>query len=240
MTRASQDWWPNGSFFAELPDAERAALLNAGDPYRFEDEQILLVQGDSGDHVYLLTSGLVKVVVTAASGAATTLAIRSRGDLVGEFATLDDKPRTATARAVGQVTALKINGSAFLDITSRSPAAQATVTRYLLSKMRSATEQRAADRVWDAKERVAQVLYELGERHADPSPDGVIRLPITQGELGDLAGVAVSTAERVLKDLRKQGVVATRYREITIRDMAYLGSMRFPQEKPEKPLPEGI
>jgi hypothetical protein len=35
-------------------------------------------------------------------------------------------------------------------------------------------------------------------------------------------------------------VVATRYREITIRDMACLGSMRFPREKPEKPLPAGI
>jgi len=240
MTAASPDWWPKGSFMAELPDAERVALLNAGDPQRFEDEQILLLQGDSGDHVYVLTSGLVKVVVAAPSGAATTLAIRSRGDLVGEFALLDDKPRTATARAVGLVTALKVNGSAFLDITSRSPAAQITITRYILSKMRSATEHRAADRVWDAKERVAQVLYELGERHAEPCPDGTVRLPITQGELGDLAGVAVSTAERVLKDLRRQGVVATRYREITIRDMAYLGNMRFPQEKPEKPLSAGI
>ena len=246
MTRASHDRWPESSFFAELPDAERAALLNVGDPCRFEDEQILLMQGDSGDFVYLLTSGLVKVVVTAPSGAATTLAIRSRGDLVGEFATLDEKPRTATARAIGQVTALKINGSAFLDVVSRSPSAQATVTRYLLSKMRSATERRAADRIWDAKERVAQVLYDLGEKHAAPGPDGVVRLPITQSELGDLAGVAVSTAERVLKDLRRQGAVATRYREIAIRDMAYLDSIRFPQEKPEtretpeKPLPAGI
>ena len=69
MTAASPDWWPKGSFMAELPDAERVALLNAGDPYRFDDEQILLLQGDSGDHVYVLTSGLVKVVVAAPSGA---------------------------------------------------------------------------------------------------------------------------------------------------------------------------
>jgi CRP-like cAMP-binding protein len=240
MTRVSHEQWPKDSFIAELPDTERAALLAAGDPYRFEDEQILLVQGDSGDFVYVLTSGLVKVIVAAESGAATTLAFRSRGDLVGEFALLDDKPRTATARAAGPVTALKITGSAFMAITSQSPAAQTTVMRYLLSKMRASTEQRAADRVWDAKERVAQVLYELAEKHAAPGPDGMIRLPITQGELGDLAGVAVSTAERVLKDLRKQGVVATKYREITIRNMPYLGSIRFPQEKPEKPLRAGI
>ncbi|HEX3516967.1 MAG TPA: Crp/Fnr family transcriptional regulator [Trebonia sp.] len=240
MTRAGNETWPDGSFVQQLQDADRAALLDAGTPLRFEDDQILLVQGDPGDFLYVLTSGLVKVIVAAVSGAQTTLAIRSRGDLVGEFAVLDDKPRTSTARAAGPVTAVKVGGAAFLRIASRSPAAQATVTKYLVAKMRAATERRAAERVWDARERLAQVLYELGQQHAQPDADGMIRIPITQSELGDLAGVAVSTAERVLKELRKQGVVSTRYREITVRDMAYLDSIRFPGEKPENPLPAGI
>jgi CRP-like cAMP-binding protein len=94
--------------------------------------------------------------------------------------------------------------------------------------MRATTERRAAERVWDAKERLAQVLYDLGRLHAHPEPDGAVRVPITQSELGELAGVAVSTTERVLKDLRKQGAITTRYREITIRDMPYLDSLRFP------------
>jgi len=147
---------------------------------------------------------------------------------MGEFALLDEKPRTATARAVGEVTALKIGGGVFMQIAGGSVAMQGAVTKNLLSKMRSSTERRAAERVWDAKERLAQVLYDLAKVHARPGPDGVIRVPITQSELGELAGVAVSTTERVLKDLRKQGVVTTRYREITIRDMAYLGTLRFP------------
>ena len=240
MTRTSHGQWPEGSFVHQLPDAERAALLDVGTPLRFEDDQILLVQGDAGDFLYVLTSGLVKVIVAAVSGAQTTLAIRSRGDLVGEFALLDDKPRTATARAAGPVTAVKVGGAAFLSIASRSPAAQAAVTRYLLAKMRAATERCAAERIWDARERLAQVLYELGEQHAQPDADGMIRIPITQSELGELAGVAVSTAERVLKELRKQGVVSTRYREITVRDMAYLDSIRLSGERPENPLPAGI
>ena len=240
MTRTGHETWPDGSFVQQLPDADRAALLDAGTPLRFEDDEILLVQGDIGDFVYVLTSGLVKVIVGAVSGAQTTLAIRSRGDLVGEFALLDNKPRTATARAAGPVTALKIGGAAFLALAGRSPEVQAVVTRYLLAKMRSATERRAAERVWDARECLAQVLYELGRQHAQFDSDGVIRIPITQSELGELAGVAVSTAERVLKDLRKRGAVSTRYREITIRDMAYLDSIRFSREKPENPLQAGI
>jgi CRP-like cAMP-binding protein len=240
MTRTGHETWPDGSFVQQLPDADRAALLDAGTPLRFEDDEILLVQGDIGDFVYVLTSGLVKVIVGAVSGAQTTLAIRSRGDLVGEFALLDNKPRTATARAAGPVTALKIGGTAFLALAGRSPEVQAVVTRYLLAKMRSTTERRAAERVWDARECLAQVLYELGRQHPQFDSDGMIRIPITQSELGELAGVAVSTAERVLKDLRKRGAVSTRYREITIRDMAYLDSIRFSREKPENPLQAGI
>jgi CRP/FNR family cyclic AMP-dependent transcriptional regulator len=153
---------------------------------------------------------------------------------------LDNRPREATARAAGPVTALKVGATAFLAFAGRSPEIQATVTRSLLAKMRSTTDRRAAERLWEARERLAQVLYELGQKHGQPDPEGMIRIPVTQSELGDLAGVAVSTAERVLKDLRKQGVVSTRYREITIKDMRYLESIRFPRERPENPLQAGI
>lgn len=232
--------WPGDGFVGQLPDAERAALLDAGTPFHFEDDDILLVQGEVGDFLYVLTGGLVKVIVEAVSGAQTTLTIRSRGDLMGEFALLDKLPRTATARAAGPVTALKIGGAAFAAIVGRYPAVQSAVTRYLLGKMREATERSAAERVWDARERLAQVLYTLGRRHAQPDSDGLIRIPLTQGELGDLAGVGVSTAERVLKGLRKEGAISTRYRETTIRDMAYLDGIRFSKESGENPLQAGI
>jgi CRP/FNR family transcriptional regulator, cyclic AMP receptor protein len=104
---------------------------------------------------------------------------------------------------------------------------QRTVTQYVIDKLRSTTERRAAERVWDARERLAQVLYDLGRCYAEPDNDGLIRLPLTQGDLGDLAGVAVSTAERVLKEFRAAGAISTRYREITIRNMGYLGRIRF-------------
>ncbi len=233
MTPASQETWPEGSFVAELPDADQVALLEAGTPVRFEDDAILLVQGDVDDFLYVLTGGLVKVIVGTASGAQTTLAIRSRGDLLGEHALLDNKPQTATACAAGPVTAVKVDEAAFLAFSERSPEVQATVMRYLLAQLRTLTERRAAERVWDARERLAQVLYELGRQRAQPDAQGLIHIPITQSELGELAGVAVSTAERVLKDLRRQGAVSTRFREVTIRDMDYLKSIRFPRERPE-------
>ena len=221
--------WPPRSLVAQLTEPERIALLAAGSPVKFPDDGILVLQGDPGDGLYVLTGGMVKVTVAAESGTETILAVRSRGDLIGEFAVLDGEPRTATARAVGAVSAIRISRARFNEFGQRYPAAQTTITKSLVAKMRAATERHAAERTWGARERVAQVLYELAEDYGEQAGDGavVIPLPITQSELGELAGVAVSTTERVLGDLRKEGVIATRYRKIAIRDMAFLGALRF-------------
>jgi len=221
--------WPPGSLVAQLTDPERASLLTAGSPVQFPDDAILVLQGDPGDGLYVLTAGMVKVTVAAESGIETMLAVRSRGDLIGEFAVLDGMPRTATARAVGSVAAVRISRTRFAEFGQRYPAAQATITKSLVAKMRAATERHAAERTWGARERVAQVLYELAEDYGEPAADGAVVIPltITQSELGELAGVAVSTTERVLGDLRREGVIATRYRKIAVRDMDVLGAMRF-------------
>lgn len=221
--------WPPLSLVAQLTDPERAALLAAGSPVQFPDDAILLLQGDPGDGLYVLTAGMVKVTVATETGTETMLAVRSRGDLIGEFAVLDGMPRTATARAVGAVSAIRISRARFAEFGLRYPAAQSTITRSLVAKIRAATERHVAERTWGARERIAQVLYELATDYGEPAGDGavVIPLPITQSELGELAGVAVSTTERVLGELRKESVIATRYRKIAVRDMEVLGAMRF-------------
>jgi CRP-like cAMP-binding protein len=221
--------WPPLSLVAQLTEPERIALLAAGSPVKFPDDGILVLQGGPGDGLYVLTEGMVKITVAAESGTETMLAVRSRGDLIGEFAVLDGEPRTATARAVGAVSAIRISRTRFTEFGQQYPAAQTTITKSLVAKMRAATERHAAERTWGARERVAQVLYELAEDYGEQAGDGavVIPLPITQSELGELAGVAVSTTERVLGDLRKEGVIATRYRKIAICDMTFLGVLRF-------------
>jgi CRP/FNR family transcriptional regulator, cyclic AMP receptor protein len=237
---AARQSWPPASFLGCLPDAERAAVLAAGTQLQFDDEDALVVQGDIGRDVYVLTAGVVRVVVSAASGAETTLALRARGDLVGEFAILDDLPRTATARAVGRVAAIRIGRAAFDALGKRYPEMKDVVTRHVVAKMRAETERHAAERVWEAPQRLAQVLYELAETYGQPTAAGEIKLPITQSALGSLAGVATSTAERTLKEFRQRGVIETGYGTIVVRDLDYLGAIRFSSQNRENPLWKGI
>jgi len=212
-----------------LTPSDRAALLAAGGRVQFNDDDILVMQGDVGDGVYVLTGGMVKISVSAETGAETMLAVRSRGEMIGEFAVLDAMPRSATVRAVGTVGAVRITAARFVAFAEAHPTALPVITRSVVAKVRSETERRAAERNWGARERLAQVLYDLASGYGEKSDDGevVIPLPLTQMELGELAGVAVSTTERVLADFRKEGLIATGYREIAVRDMACLGDTRF-------------
>lgn len=218
-----------------LPEAERSALLHTGAVVQFVDDQILLRQWDFGDFLYVLTTGKVKVLVAAESGVETMLAIRARGDLVGEFAVLDAKPRTATARAIGPVSARRVSRADYTEFTAAYPSVTSLIFTYVLGKMRASTVRRAAERTWGAKGLLAQELYDLAAEHGEPGPGGVVRVPITQAELGQLAGVAVSTTERVLKELRARGIIATRYGATEVRDMAALAAIRFSEEDRSNP-----
>ena len=235
ISSAGAEPWPSGSFIDTLAEAERAALLGAGPLVRFGHDEVMMLQGDVGDFLYVLTDGKVKVLVAAESGAETMLAIRSRGDLVGEFTLLDSKPRTATARAIGTVTARRVSRADFTDFIADFPAAADSVVKYVLGKMRESTARHAAERVWGARERLAQELYELAREYGVAGSGGVVRIPITQSELGQLAGVAVSTTERVLKEFRLLGIIATRYGATEIRDMAALEAIRFAEEGAQNP-----
>jgi CRP/FNR family transcriptional regulator, cyclic AMP receptor protein len=221
--------WPEASLMGSLTASDRAVLLATGTRVQFSDDDILVLQGDVGDVLYVLTGGMVKITVSAATGAETMLAVRSRGDLIGEFGVLDGTPRCATVRAVGTVGAVRVTLARFAAFTGAYPAALSVVARSVVAKVRSETERHAAERNWGARERLAQVIYDLATGYGEKADDGgiVIPLPLTQMELGELAGVAVSTTERVLAEFRREGLVQTGYREIAVRDMACLGDTRF-------------
>jgi CRP-like cAMP-binding protein len=156
------------------------------------------------------------------------LAVRARGDLIGEFAVLDGMPRAATARAVGTVGTVRISGTRFTEFADAHPAAFPAITRSVVAKLRAESERHAAERNWGARERLAQVIYDLAVEYGEKSEDDevVIPLPLTQMELGALAGVAVSTTERVLGDFRKEAIIATGYREVIVRDVGRLSDTR--------------
>ena len=217
--------WPETSLMASLSAAERQELLSAGTPVRFGRGEILLRQGEPGGMLFVVVAGFAKVTA-AAAGSDVMLALRGRGDLLGEFTVIDDKPRTATVVAIGALAAVRIGRGRFMAFCDQNPAANRKIMQSLTDKVRRASDRRAAAGAADARVRIAAVLCDLAVEHGAARPDGSLLLPpLAQAELGAFAAVAGSTVERVMHDLRAKGIVASGYRKTVVLDLAALRAM---------------
>ena len=205
-----------------LSDDERAALLAFGQRKYFRNKEIIVLQGGPGDSLFVLTAGVVKVTRSTESGIDTTLAIRYRGELIGEVALLAEKPRGATAYAVGNVATVKITRASFDAFAKQHREAKDTIMKSIMAKMQESDE-RLALRSREAGERLAMVVYNLALASPDREADGsVLITELTQSDVAHLADASRVTAERFFRDLRDKDILVTGYRKITIRDIDML------------------
>ncbi|WP_369215737.1 Crp/Fnr family transcriptional regulator [Streptomyces flavofungini] len=210
-----------------MRSATREELLALGTPIVYPPHRALLQQGDDSRHVLLITSGVVKVVASSESGYEMLLAVRIAGDLVGEMAAFEERPRSGTVIACSDVTARVIQMRALEDFLARRPDAMRAILHMLCARLRWANRRRVDFQAYDSLTRLARVLAELCQAYARPAPDSDGRrcdlgVTLTQKELASLAGLKLPTAEKSLAVLTANGLVERSYRSITICDVPRL------------------
>lgn len=215
--------WPSTSLLGGLSPPVRQRLLGLGAKVQYAGSKRKLIrEGDQTSVVYLLLAGIVKVSGAIDDGEAL-LAIRVGGDVVGELSAMDGRPRLATVTTAGPLIARVIGSGEFVSFLSRNPEVALAVSRDVAGKLRSATARRIDFTGSHGATRLARVLLELADRYGERTSAGtVIHCPLTQTELATLVGAAEPTVQRVLRQFRSDGVVATGYRETRVLDMAAL------------------
>lgn len=208
-----------GSFFATLSDEEREALRTRGAKRPFPAGAFLFTEGDSSDHVFVVMSGRLKLCSFTEDGREVVLGIRGPGDLLGEFAAIDEEPRSASVAALEAVEALVIPSERFLDFLTEHPLVAIRLLRSLTRKLRDADRKRVEFGAYDTAGRVARRLVELAERFGTGDAGGVrIDLPLTQEELAGWTGSSREAVAKALKTLRDRGWIETRRRSIVVVD----------------------
>ncbi|MCK9879002.1 Crp/Fnr family transcriptional regulator [Frankia sp. Ag45/Mut15] len=212
--------WPAESFLGQIPTVGREEILRLGTPRVFADEEALMWEGDQSSFVVVLLEGWVKVTAATENGHFALLAIRRGGDLVGELAAIDALPRMATVVAAGPVRATVLSAEAFLGCLRRHPLVHQVVSGTLGAKFRAATRRRVEFAGYPVALRVMRVILELGQMYGRPVADqhGAVAIPLTQPEIAALVGAAEPTVHKVLRDLRRRGLLSTGYRSVIIRD----------------------
>jgi CRP-like cAMP-binding protein len=91
-----------------LTEAQLAWVESRLTPRDFLDGQHVFQQGDAGQEIFLICSGKVEVYVER-DGRSFVLASLEPGDYFGEMALIDEAPRSASVRAVGDARLTALN-----------------------------------------------------------------------------------------------------------------------------------
>src|SRR5689334_4171178 len=206
---------PAQGFWALLTDDERAALTGLGRTAVYPPGTVLCVEGDPATHVFVLVKGWVKIVGVTSDGHELTLALRGRGDTVGEMAGETTGYRTATVQAIGTVRALIVPYDRFSSFLDAHDGADRAYRRMVTRRWNEAESRLRTRSVTSGAQRLAGLLLEL----ADQRDTEVI---LTQEELASLTGASRATVTRALSNWRQRGIIRTGQRDITITDLATL------------------
>lgn len=97
---------------------------------------VFMRQGERGDRAWLIESGELEILLTAPDGSTRRLGTVGKGAVVGEMALIDDGERSATVRALTEVTCIEVTRDAFRQLLKRSPPLASYLLQGLIAAIR--------------------------------------------------------------------------------------------------------
>jgi CRP/FNR family transcriptional regulator, cyclic AMP receptor protein len=204
--------------FSTLTDDEFSQLAHIFVARAYRKNQVIFLEEETGNYMYLVLSGKVKVAKAGASGKETILAIHRTGDFFGEMALLDGKTAPATVSAMEDSKIMSISGADFHKYLLHNQKVMLQIIQVLCARLRQVWQtQSLSSSTADARIRMG--VYQLAKRHGIRDAHGtIIDLKITHQELAEMVGTSRETVTRALTKLREQRIIEIDQRRITLID----------------------
>jgi CRP-like cAMP-binding protein len=199
-------------FLGMLSDEELSALQARAINRNFRRGAALLREGEAPTRVLVLTDGRAKTVTYTEDGKEVVLGFIGPGELAGEVAAIEDRPRSASVIAVEPVETLALATSDFWTLLDEHPRIWVVVHKIVIRRLRLADLQRKEFSGSNTLGRVSRRLVELSDT------SGAITLPLTQEELAGWTGSSREAVTKALRTLRELGWIETGRKTISVTD----------------------
>jgi len=205
--------------FLGLDSGAADALRASMNLVKLRKGQSLFKEGDDGDHLFVVSSGKVKLGTKSVDGRENLLMILGPGDMFGELSLFDSGPRTATATAVTDSKLLALGQDKVIPWVKEHPEVSLQLLARLASRLRR-TNEVVGDLVFsDVPGRVAKALIDLGVKFGDKRSEGLfVNHDLTQEELAQLVGASRETVNKALADFAQRGWLRLEARSVMILD----------------------
>jgi CRP/FNR family transcriptional regulator, cyclic AMP receptor protein len=186
--------------FDAMQPAELDEILKFASERRYQRGQTIFQRGDNGSSLMAVLRGRVRISSVSGEGKEVTLNVISPGEIFGELALLDGKPRSNDAAATEDTLLLIVERRHFIPFLAKNADLSQRLLAVLCEKLRRTSMALEEIALFDLPVRLARVLQKLAVDYGRPGPGGTrIDLKLSQR---DLSNLVASTRESVNKQLR--------------------------------------
>lgn len=203
-TRQVAELLARTDLFGAIDDTTRQEIAGSASRYSFAKGQTIFVQDETGDRLFVVAKGGVKLYLRSRQGEIVELVRHRPPAVFGELALLDGGPRSASAEAVEPTVLVAISREKLIHILRSDARAVDALLRSLGDIVRRTTQQMADLVFLDLQGRVAGKLIQLSGATDNGDARG---RRITQTELANMVGGVRQTVNLALRGLQDRGYI---------------------------------
>ncbi len=106
----------------------------------YESGDFIFFEGDIESHFYIVETGVVQIFTKSKDGQRINICEIVDGESFGEFALLDQKPRSASAQAITDVTLVKVSQEGFQVLIDELPIWASSMMKSFVERLKNITE----------------------------------------------------------------------------------------------------
>ncbi|MFH1379873.1 MAG: Crp/Fnr family transcriptional regulator [bacterium] len=218
------------SFLSELSQANLKLLTRIAKKLTCKKGEEIFSISSSGQTLYIVTSGKIKIFTSSPSGKTKVLDYLERGDFFGEMSLLDQETRSASACALVDSELITINRKDFQKLLKNQPDLALSFLRVLCNRLRRADKEIEALTFQNVLGRIAIILLDFADRYGKETPEGIcLDTDFTHLDLAQLAGTAREMITRIITRFKKTGCIQLneQTKRVTIIDRDKLKSFIY-------------
>jgi CRP/FNR family transcriptional regulator, cyclic AMP receptor protein len=221
------------ALFRAMKPPELETVLDLAVERRFRRNQMIFQKEEEGSSMMAVLIGRVRISAVSADGKEVTLNVIKQGEVFGEIALLDGKPRSAAATAAEETVLLVLERRDFLPMLAANPDLAQRLLVVVCDKLRRASLALEDFALLDLPERLARLLVNLAEEYGRHTAAGIIiDVRMSQRDLSTWVASSRESINKQLKAWRDEGVVELEAGLIILRQPDVLrGLTRSPGER---------
>lgn len=206
-------------FFAALQPDQVNDVQDRFRQQHYQAGDIIQFAGDPATRLSIVAAGVVKMVRPTLDGQDVLLDFLGPGEHFGSLAELGDATYREDVTAHTSCCILYTTAETYQSLLQAYPVVALSSLEIVAGRLRDAQTAIEQLSAYPVEQRVATTLLHLAEKAGKPQDGGVlIEMPLSRQDIADMTGAKVETVSRVMSEFRRNGLIDSGRRWISVLD----------------------